>query len=463
MSIKARLKRVQGVSTLRLADIGQHSTPQQMQQMQQMQQSNRMQQMMQTQMQREGSAMDINGQPRAQSPVSGEAAPSPKRQRLEGSFNGAPIGPLSRGQAQGMPGQQVRAQRVDDHGFDHVELTPTQSGSPQLATAPAKSTQQVEYSQGLRQHLTNALNSNMNKGMPGAAPVMGQGSPGMDSNVEFINGTQIRPGAAAAAAAQQGGSNSNHALQDYQMQLMLLEQQNKKRLLMARQEQDNMTGAPGGPVPPGQPGAFAPAMSPNGSRAGLSPNSTDQMKRGTPKMSQGAVPSPTPDASMQQGRASPAPGFDPSMNPNMPQNMFPQMNKVGMMGPNGQMMQPPPSSHPNMAGMNPQQMEMFARVQQNGGRMPNGFMPQGPPPMMPGQQPGGPMQHPPNMTPQQRNAAMPPPPAPTGDPGRGTQPSSPQQPQAPPTPSQGKNAKGKKDNKSNKVGHRLLPHLLHNP
>lgn len=236
------------------------------------------------------------------------------------------------------------------------------------------------------------------------------------------------------------------------MQLMLLEQQNKKRLLMARQEQDNMTNGPGGPVPPGQPG-FAPPMSPQGSRTGLSPTNGDPMRRGTPNMTQGIVPSPTADGAMAQGgRASPIPGFDPSqMNPNMPQNMFPQMNRM-IMGPNGQMMHPP-SSHPVMGGpMNPQQMEMFARqAQQNGGRMPNGFVP-GMPQMMPGQQPGPPMQQPPNMTPQQRNAAMPPPPAPSGDPGRGTQPSSPQQP-APPTPSQANkpNPKAKKDTKPTKV------------
>ncbi|KAL1304543.1 hypothetical protein AAFC00_003523 [Neodothiora populina] len=388
-------------------------------QMQQLQQNALRQQMMQqTQMQREGSNMDLNGQQRTQSPSAGENAPSPKRPRLEGSFNGAPIGQMGRGQAQGMPGQS-----------------------------------QVEYAQAVRQSMTNTMNSNMNKGMPGSAPVMTQGSPAMDPanvNVEFINGTQIRPGAATGPQAGGANSNSNHALQDYQMQLMLLEQQNKKRLLMARQEQDNMTNGPGGP------GTFPPAISPSGSRAGLSPNSADQMKRGTPKMSQGVVPSPTPDGAMGQARNSPGPAFDPSqMNPNMPQNMFPQMNKMPIVGPNGQIIQAP-GSHPAMPGpMTPQQMEMFARA--NGGRLPNGFMPQGPPPMMPGQQPGGPMpqqqQQPPNMTPHQRNAAMPPPPAPTGDNGKGTQPSSPQQqPAAPPTPSQGKNnaAKGKKD-KSNKA------------
>lgn len=317
-----------------------------------------------------------------------------------------------------------------------------------LANSPAKSMQQqVEYSQGLHQHLTNALKSNMNKGIAGSAPPMAQGSPQMDP--DFLNGMNR----GAAGQANGANSNSNHALQDYQMQLMLLEQQNKKRLLMARQEQDNMTNGPGGPGP-GQQGGFPQPMSPQGSRTGLSPNPADQMKRGTPKMAPGAVPSPTADGSMPQGRASPVPGFDPSqMNPNMPQNMFPQMKQMGMLGPNGQMM--PPSSHPMGAGpMTPQQMEMLRHAQQNGGRMPNGFMPQGPPQMMPGQLPGGPMQHAPNMTPQQRNAAMPPPPAPIGDIARGPQPTSPQAQPAPPTPSQGNkpNAKGKKE-KSNKVSH----------
>lgn len=59
----------------------------------------------QTQMQREGSQMDMNGQPRPQTPGSGDA-PSPKRQRMEGGqFNGQ-MGPMGRGQNPGMPGAQ---------------------------------------------------------------------------------------------------------------------------------------------------------------------------------------------------------------------------------------------------------------------------------------------------------------------------------------------------------------------
>lgn len=71
----------------------------------QMQQQLRMQQMaqlQQTTMQREGSTMEQ----RPTSPGGGDAAPSPKRQRLDGNFNGA-MGPMGRGQPQGMPGQQV--------------------------------------------------------------------------------------------------------------------------------------------------------------------------------------------------------------------------------------------------------------------------------------------------------------------------------------------------------------------
>lgn len=71
----------------------------------QMQQQMRMQQMAQAQqnaMQREGSNMEQ----RPNSPGGGENAPSPKRQRLDGNFNGA-MGPMGRGQPQGMPGQQV--------------------------------------------------------------------------------------------------------------------------------------------------------------------------------------------------------------------------------------------------------------------------------------------------------------------------------------------------------------------
>ncbi|KAL2035284.1 hypothetical protein VTO58DRAFT_101201 [Aureobasidium pullulans] len=361
---------------------GRQPTQQQMVQMQQQLRMQQMAQLQQTTMQREGSTLEQ----RPTSPGGGDAAPSPKRQRLDGNFNGA-MGPMGRGQPQGMPGQQ-------------------------MANPQAKAMQQ-----GL---------------MPNGAPQMPQ-----DPNAaEFFN-PQMRP------MPGQGppNANSNHALQDYQMQLMLLEQQNKKRLLMARQEQDNMTNGPNGPVPAsGQPQNFAPAMSPSNSRAGPSPGPNEQMRRGTPKMAPGVVPSPTADGGMP-GRASPAPGqFDPN-NPMNP-SMFPM---AMMKGTNGQMMQPP-SSHPGFGQLSQQQqMEMFRQAQSRNGQaqMANGFMPQPGPNMMAGQPPP----QPPNMTPQQRNAAMPPPPAPGNDgPRTGTGPSSPSQNQ-PPTPSQANKPK-KKDTKA---------------
>ncbi|KAI5274513.1 hypothetical protein E4T47_02371 [Aureobasidium subglaciale] len=391
---------------------GRQPTQQQVVQMQQQMRMQQMAQLQQNAMQREGSTMEQ----RPTSPGAGDVAPSPKRQRLDGNFNGA-MGPMGRGQPQGMPGQQM-----------------------QMPNPQAKAMQQV-YANSMRQHMQSAMDSNVDKGlMPNGTPQMPQ-----DPNAaEFFN-PQMRPMPGQAPP----NANSNHALQDYQMQLMLLEQQNKKRLLMARQEQDNMTNGPNGPVPAsGQPQNFAPAMSPSNSRAGPSPGPNEQMRRGTPKMAPGVVPSPTADGGMP-GRASPAPGqFDPNnaMNP----AMFP----MGMMkGPNGQMMQPP-SSHPAFNQMNQQQqMEMFRQSQARNGQaqMANGFMPQGPN-MMGGQPPP----QPPNMTPQQRNAAMPPPPAPGNDgPRAGTGPSSPSQNQAPPTPSQANkpNTKSKKDSKAsaNKV------------
>ena len=76
------------------------------QQMQQIQQNRLQQQILANQMQREGSAIDINGQPRPQTPGSGDQ-PSPKRQRMNEGFNGQ-MGPMGRGQPQNMQGQQVR-------------------------------------------------------------------------------------------------------------------------------------------------------------------------------------------------------------------------------------------------------------------------------------------------------------------------------------------------------------------
>ncbi|KAG8624338.1 hypothetical protein KVT40_007405 [Elsinoe batatas] len=382
--------------------------PQQLQQMQRM--------MAQGQMQREGSGMEMNGQQRPQTPGSGDASRSPKRQRMdEGAFNGQ-MPPMGRGQNPGMPNPAM--------------------GQMQMPNPNAKPMQ--VYANSMRQQMQNAMESDGQKGMPNPNGLP-QGSPALDGNGEFF-ANNVR-------GLQQGAptGNSNHALQDYQMQLMLLEQQNKKRLLMARQEQDaTVANGPGGPMP-GQQG-FAPAMSPSNSRAGPSPN-PDKMDRGTPKMPPGGIPPQGLDG--MPGRGSPAPGgFDPNqMNPNVP----PQFMKIpGMMGPNGQMM-PAATSHPAFNGqmngqMTPQQM-MEMRAQAAG--RPNGPWQGGPPPnMMPGQQ-----QPPPNMnTPMQRN--MPPPPAPaTGDGNNRTQPSSPSQSNAaPPTPSQSNkpNPKGKKDGKNKK-------------
>jgi len=58
--------------------------------------------MAQSQIQRENSVVDINGQMRPQTPNSIDQAPSPKRQRLDGSasFTGA-MGQLNRGQSMG--------------------------------------------------------------------------------------------------------------------------------------------------------------------------------------------------------------------------------------------------------------------------------------------------------------------------------------------------------------------------
>jgi len=416
-----------------------------MQQMKNMQQQQLLQQ---TQMQRDGSNMDMGGQ-RPQSPGGGDNAPSPKRQRLDGqqAFNGQMV-PGGRGQ--GMPGQPIgnmpaaaapNGQMLLQNGINPAELPHGQMSAFQASTPNVQQKSLEVYAQSLVNNQRAALsNHNLEKGMnqtgvPQGSPM---GQQGVDGSVDF----NFPPGGRMPGAP--GQSQGNHALQDYQMQLMLLEPQNKKRLLMARQEQNNITAHPGhhgppGSAPVGQPGFGAPAMSPQNSRAGPSPNPNEQMKRGTPKMSQPGLPgSPMPDG-MGQTRGSPVPNFDPS------QGMPPQYY-ASMAAANGMMR--PPSSHPtfmpNMQNMTPQQMEAFAR--QNGGRMPNGApWPQGPPQMMqpnPGQQPVQ------MGTPQQRHNNMPPPPAPAaGEAGR-TNPSSPsQQAAAPPTPSQAPKSapKGKKE------------------
>jgi hypothetical protein len=304
------------------------------------------------------------------------------------------------------------------------------------------------YAQSLaHQHRVAMSNTSSPQGMNSGV----QGSPMAQSVLDgqdlTFAGNGPRPGNMSTnppGQPQQG----NHALQDYQMQLMLLEQQNKKRLLMARQEQDNQSGHPQQGVI-GAPG-FGAAMSPQGSRAGgPSPNPADQMKRGTPKLSQQNLPgSPMPEGIMGQQRGSPAPNmnFDPALAPpGMPPQFYTQN-----MPPNGNPMMRPPSSHPqpgpnfNGQQMTPAQMEAIRNGQmpQNGwqGRPQPGMMGPG------GQQMGGPM----GQNPQQRQQ-MPPPPAPTNEQPR-PEPSPSVSNQAPPTPNQGNKANPKKKvTKDNKV------------
>ena len=331
-------------------------------------------------------------------------------------------------------------------GINPVTLSEQQFAAFQQQNPQVQQKSIQVYAQNL---VKNQQRQSMSK--PG---MQGHGSPMMQPGLElggsvgpeFFNNQAMGMGRGGPNTNPAGG---NHALQDYQMQLMLLEQQNKKRLLMARQEQDTGGRPDGQPGMPGAPG-FAPGMSPSGSRSGPSPGPNDQV-RGTPKMGKAGLPgSPMPDGSMPQQRGSPAAmNFT---NGQMPE-VFQQVK--GMTDANGNIMRPPPSSHPQFAGphYNPQQMEAIARVQPQG-RMPNGNWPQGPPgqaPMI--QQPPQPQQPAQMGTPQQRNDMPPPQAVPAGAPGNG-RPSSPNQPAAPPTPNQSNkaNPKGKKEKETRKVG-----------
>lgn len=416
-------------------------------------------------MERQGSQMDQRG---SGSPNNGDA-PSPKRQRLDGNMQQNPQArPGQPGQGQGgnpvgspfnpppsiesLPAytlQLLREKNLDPSIMSHEQLL---SLSAQPTNIQVKSME--VYSQSIQQQMQAAMQktgSNGNKGMSqnpqlgpgGAAHSSPMSQQGMDGNSSEFYAQQQRMampqnGVPGAAPGQQGANNGNHALQDYQMQLMLLEQQNKKRLLMARQEQETLAHPSGGPPGGPQNGVqYAPGMSPQGGRDGQPPQNPNDMQRGTPNMKKADM---SPNGGDMTGRGSPAPNMmDPSaMNPAMRQQL---------MMPNGQMMRPP-SSHPALQGMTPQQqMEMMQRgaLMQNGG-----WQGQQPPPgMMQGQGqpgPGGQPGQQPNMTPRQGN--MPPPPAPPAATG-GTGPSSPAQQPQPPTPVQANKAKpgGKKDNK----------------
>ncbi|KKK19836.1 cAMP-dependent protein [Aspergillus rambellii] len=403
------------------------------QQLAQLQKSQQMQMMQQ--MQREHSEMDLNGH-RPQSPSSADNAPSPsKRPRLEGGhMNGQQLAPNGRGQPQAMPGQPNPALLIQN-GLNPRPMNPNQFQAFQQSGPAAQPKSIQVYAQNLAlHHSRSAMN---NQGMPNGL---------INAGVMPNQGDLVRAGVQTP-----GGQHGNHALQDYQMQLMLLEQQNKRRLMMARQEQDSMARGPDGQPLPGQPlpgqqgqppqqGQLPPGTSPQGSRTGTSPNPNDQMKRGTPKITQTGLPgSPSAADAMGQGRGSPA-----VMNfagTQMPPEMagaqfFMKGMQDGMPGPNGMR---PPSSNPAFTGP-----QMGQPIPAGVNRMPNGaWQPQQGQPMAPQQSP---VVQPPTGTPQNQNPMPPPqaPPAAGANAGR-TQPPSPQTgAAAPPTPQPGNKAAPKK-------------------
>lgn len=398
----------------------------------------RLQQMgAQNQMQRDGSEVDMNGAPRGQSPMPGDNAPSPKRQRVDsGNFNPQM---LPNGRPQGMGGQQPNGNAPNATMLMAAGFDPQNAMSPNFnqANGLPKNAAQLSYSQEMANQAKNAMHG-MPKGpmslagMPHNSPMLTAGPEGQLIPADFLNNN----GAAMRGANSMGATGNGGALADYQMQLMLLEQQNKKRLMMARQEQDVAQRDQGGMGPSGlmgQPG-FAPPMSPRASRAGHSPASNDPAKRGTPKMGQD---SPLPDVGM---RNSPGPGnFEPGQ---MQGGMLP-FTMVG--GPNGMMVRP---QHPGQ-GPIPQQLEMM-RQQQNIQRMANGGGAWPPGMQNPGQMmpPGQGIMQPNPMDANMPRNNMAPPQGPAN--GR-TQPPSPQQQNAaPPTPSQNNKAGPKKKDAKDK-------------
>lgn len=409
------------------------------------------QQMLQQQMRRDPSEMDMNGQ-RPRTPSSGDNAPSPsKRPRMEAHpgmmmQNGRPQQMLN--QANGSPNALLMQGGVPPGNLSDAQLMAFQQQPLQVQQKSLD-----VYSQNLRNH---EQRQNMNKpGMPGQGSPMMQAGMDMNAvNAEFY-GANMQMARGGMPNGNGGANNGNHALQDYQMQLMLLEQQNKKRLLMARQEQEIPRGPDGQPGMPGGAGFVGPAgMSPSGSRSGPSPGPGDQVKRGTPKMGQAGLPgSPMPDGSMPQARGSPASAM--AMGNGMQADMFQMKNMndgITVMGPNGNMMRPAPSSHPTFnQQFTPQQM---AEMQQRRAGMPNGNWqhgPQGQAPMMqqqPPQQPQQPQQPSQMGTPQQRGNMPPPSGVPAGAAANG-RPGSPAQPAAPPTPSQTNKANPKKKDPKN--------------
>jgi hypothetical protein len=263
------------------------------------------------------------------------------------------------------------------------------------------------------------------------------------------------------------------------MQLMLLEQQNKKRLMMARQEQDNMGGIPRGDGPSAGPngpnGQMMPEASPH-TRSGASPNPAEQMKRGTPQMSNNGMGSPLPDGAQSRGSPNPMNFMGNEMNPQLNPQFFKEMNN-GNMAANGHINgMRPPSSHPGQQGQQQQfNGQVTPQMMAAAGNRPGAAgqanaagqqvqWPQGGPngnQMAQGPQGQGQVQG----TPQQRNS-MPPPsgPAAAASNANNRTTASPQQTPSS-TPSQAsKPAPKKKDTKAkSKVGYYLLAILVPMP
>lgn len=243
-------------------------------------------------MERSGSTMNNMSDARnSGSPNPGDSAPSPKRQRMEGSLQqlnqprpGQPgqnnqVGAVPRNY-QFLP-QQTR-ELLAQHGINpesmpyeqlqHLSMQPAKNQAQSIeAYSQAMMRQQIAIQQQNPNSNPNMKVMPQNPAMPGGPNaaaaaaaaaqqqnVMAQQS--MDSPGDFYASNRMpnNNGPGQAQQVQQQQQGGNHALQDYQMQLMLLEQQNKKRLLMARQEQDNLGGGGHPNAAPGNNGMFYP-------------------------------------------------------------------------------------------------------------------------------------------------------------------------------------------------------------
>lgn len=359
--------------------------------------------MTQQPMQRDGSGGEMNGDQRPGSPMSGgESAPSPKRQRLDGNFNG---------QQMGMGGRNSLGSQLPNGAGGNMEAMLMQQGINPRAPMDAQS--RSRYQMALAQNqmaaqqaiLTNAGQNGMN--LPagsfnaGASPLLA--ADGAPIDMSMMGNGQMR----------NSNGNQGGALADYQMQLMLLEQQNKKRLMMARQEQEH---------PP------FPGNSPHG-RNGQSNAAYAQRAP-----SNTFVGSPMPDGTI---RNSPAPPFNPG--PGDMNGQFPSQMRVGDAAMGGNPMMRNPGTHQ----LNGQNMEILRRQNM---QMPNGQWQGAPMQGQMAQGQGGLQQQ--NENGQQQRGTMPPPQVPAA--GNKQQPSPPTQNAAPPTPSQKKDNKAKKDGKGEK-------------